>query len=242
MSRRSNSRGKASKRASEAASNSPEPVFTAATTDLWRELRGEFKSLEAEENKISWEKHERCELFLEFSAESELKWTLRGGPNQDFRERGAAISRRAGVAAGASPTALRADAARIHWFNELHSYLKEKKDSRLRTFRPGQDGFVESFCGASATLCSHLEGTAPIPEIHRVSQKAEPVPVYWNELKNLGSISVSRAANLLRYDSKKSISRLFDKRELTKTQTGRVACDDKLKIALRKKHGDQVVR
>lgn len=67
------------------------------------------------------------------------------------------------------------------------------------------------------------------------------IPKFWSELADKGSITQQYAANLLRCVPK-TIKRHADRRELTMTPKKRIECDDKLRILMRKKHGDHVVR
>jgi hypothetical protein len=67
-----------------------------------------------------------------------------------------------------------------------------------------------------------------------------PVPA-WDDLKHLGSISQKDAAKYLRCTARTIYTFIKDKR-LNKSKSGRVACDEKLYIELRKKHGEQYRR
>ena len=67
------------------------------------------------------------------------------------------------------------------------------------------------------------------------------LPATWEDLRKLGSIDRTYAAQLLRCD-RRTISRRVGGKELKQSSKGRICCDDLLKIQIRKVHGAHVLK
>jgi hypothetical protein len=84
---------------------------------------------------------------------------------------------------------------------------------------------------AAHTSATSAKSESPDAKRHRASE----VPP-WQELRKRKSISRLEAASFLGW-AEKTIRNRFKDQRLSKTPNGRVACDDKLLIELRKEHG-----
>lgn len=82
-------------------------------------------------------------------------------------------------------------------------------------------------------------------EIEELAKPAAKPGVYipgtWEELRKRNSISRKDAANMLKCDLK-TVSRRIKDKSLTRSQKGRIVCNERLKNEIRKVHGEQVLR
>lgn len=83
-----------------------------------------------------------------------------------------------------------------------------------------------------------LEGRKVRPRLD--DEREAPIPK-WEELQSRGSITQDYAARLLRC-SKKTVGRLADRRELKRSDAGRIVCDEQFRHQMRKKHGQHILR
>jgi hypothetical protein len=114
----------------------------------------------------------------------------------------------------------------------------------------------KSFHGAGAEGQRETVGRPPVvefvfgkelpeyipPLLRPVTYKAnDSLPDKWEDIRKRGSVTQIQAAKFLLRDPR-TVRRLIQRRELTSSKKGRVACDEKLRHQIRKMHGQHVLR
>jgi hypothetical protein len=142
--------------------------------DFWRILRTEFTALAEEESTLVPDPADNRRLRAygktDCTGHYVGRWSVSGGPNENFRARFEETATRSGYALDPRPGAGGLD----FWLHRLFLDLLELDDLRndrspLVVGQKDKGGIIRDVCGASATYCSRLGREA-------LDQEAETPP------------------------------------------------------------------